>query len=403
MIEGLNSVLESPPTLDLTQDEIPRPKKPAAGFTVVATMQLEGKISEALQNRFVVIPMEPEANPKKLAEVLAKSCLLDPSMGTLQGEYQGEILQLVRYERCLARLQCTAAPPLREQIYALCPILTLCECNALPEGIGVLLQEYVRVFLGQSPQQNKDGWPWAESEFLMTEQRLGVIALVCTGVICGLPLLLEGPPSVGKTALVRVLATSCKMFTTDTASSSTSPWSDLKVVCNSANTTLEDYIGTYLLSGYSAEFKPGPFYQAIRDGTPFLADEINLAPANVLAFLVPVLENRTRMYFPSIAQHLVVHPNFRFFATQNPLGCTGRKNLPAAVLSRCLRIICPAFSHEEMVKILVCRLSTYLTSERPAMFAKDMLDMVSWDQDSEMTLRQFIRWIARVRLLALSV
>jgi midasin (ATPase involved in ribosome maturation) len=53
--------------------------------------------------------------------------------------------------------------------------------------------------------------------------------------------------------------------------------SQLERVNNSASTTIQDYLGTYVPSGAGFVFQPGALYRAMVHGDFFLADEFNLA------------------------------------------------------------------------------------------------------------------------------
>ena len=94
------------------------------------------------------------------------------------------------------------------------------------------------------------------------------------------PLLLEGGPGIGKTAVVqqvaKLLGHSCERINL------------------SANTTVEQLLGSYVpkVAGGQRVFawQDGVLVRAIRQGKWLLLDEINLAPPEVLAAIAPLLD-----------------------------------------------------------------------------------------------------------------
>ena len=92
----------------------------------------------------------------------------------------------------------------------------------------------------------------------------------------GLPLLLEGPPAIGKTMEVRKAAE----VLLDTGK-------ELCAVSNTDSTTVHDYFGGYEMDGSSSfKFVEGPLVHALKTGGWFLADELNLASAEVHSALL---------------------------------------------------------------------------------------------------------------------
>lgn len=94
------------------------------------------------------------------------------------------------------------------------------------------------------------------------------------------PLLLEGPPGIGKTAVVQQVAVllghKCARINL------------------SANTTLEQLLGSYVpkqLRGRRVfAWQDGALSRAVREGCWLLLDEINLAPPEVLSAVAPILD-----------------------------------------------------------------------------------------------------------------
>eukprot|EP00882_Tetradesmus_deserticola_P023628 GHRQ01025724.1.p1 GENE.GHRQ01025724.1~~GHRQ01025724.1.p1 ORF type:complete len:228 (+),score=124.71 GHRQ01025724.1:779-1462(+) len=94
------------------------------------------------------------------------------------------------------------------------------------------------------------------------------------------PLLLEGPPGIGKTAVVQQVAAllgfSCERINF------------------SANTTLEQLLGSFIPQVVAGQrvfaWQDGVLVRAVLQGKWLLLDEINLAPPEVLAAVAPLFD-----------------------------------------------------------------------------------------------------------------
>jgi MoxR-like ATPase len=102
-----------------------------------------------------------------------------------------------------------------------------------------------------------------------------------------LPLLLEGPPGVGKTHVINRLAKA-------TAQGQATAPKALEVVMNTDSTTVGDYWGRFHPKVGSFELVDGPLLLAIKEGSWFLADELNLAPVGVHTMVQQLLEELAR-------------------------------------------------------------------------------------------------------------
>lgn len=86
------------------------------------------------------------------------------------------------------------------------------------------------------------------------------------------------------------------------------------------------------------EWQDGPLIQAMIDGSFFLADEISLADHSVLERLNSVLEPERKLFLTekSFDNHadsgIQALTSFQFFATMNPGGDYGKKEVIAFVL-----------------------------------------------------------------------
>jgi MoxR-like ATPase len=155
-----------------------------------------------------------------------------------------------------------------------------------------------------------------------------VIALLCRGHV-----LLEGPPGVAKTLLVRSLATTLRLET--------------KRVQFTPDLMPGDVTGSLVYDARTAEFsfQPGPVFTNL-----LLADEINRTPPKTQASLLEAMEERqvtvdgTPRALPS---------PFLVAATQNPVEYEGTYPLPEAQLDRfLLKLVLPLPPREDEVRIL---------------------------------------------------
>ncbi|KAJ2777768.1 AAA ATPase midasin, partial [Coemansia interrupta] len=155
----------------------------------------------------------------------------------------------------------------------------------------------------------------------------------------GKPLLLEGSPGVGKTALVSSLARLAGHR--------------LVRVNLSDQTDLMDLFGSDLptASGGFA-WCDAPFLQALRQGDWVLLDEINLASQSVLEGLNACLDHRAAVYIAELDREFKLAPGFRLFAAQNPMAQGGgRKGLPRSFVNRFTQVYMHELLAEDLTAI----------------------------------------------------
>ena len=139
------------------------------------------------------------------------------------------------------------------------------------------------------------------------------------------PILLEGPPGVGKSTIISTLSRAAGRY--------------LYRYNLSEQTDLTDLFGSDLPvpNGLPGQFAwvDGPFLSAIQNGDWILLDEINLASQSILEGLNAILDHRGEAYIPELDRSFRVHPDTRIFAAQNPVFQGGnRKSLPKSFLNR---------------------------------------------------------------------
>ncbi|CAK9066281.1 unnamed protein product [Durusdinium trenchii] len=161
----------------------------------------------------------------------------------------------------------------------------------------------------------------SHQEFNLSETSKSILGTILKCSVLGMPLLIEGEASAGKTVAVEYAAHIMQK--------------ELLKFPVSPSTSIDDIIGSVSFSEGTGtmQFKPGVLPQAMSRGYWLLLDEANLAPPSVLSVLEEVF-NTGQLEIPANLvsadarlKHqinargtLVVtkHPAFCIFATQNP-------------------------------------------------------------------------------------
>ncbi len=147
------------------------------------------------------------------------------------------------------------------------------------------------------------------------------------------------------------------------------------------------------------EWSDGSLVQAMRDGQYFLLDEISLADDSVLERLNSVLEpHRTMLLAEKGVTDSFVEATdgFQFFATMNPGGDYGKRELSPALRNRFTEIWVPSLSETaDVLQIVESKL-------KPATkrFAKPMVDFAEWfgqkyksSSTTQISVRDLLAWI----------
>jgi midasin len=158
------------------------------------------------------------------------------------------------------------------------------------------------------------------------------------------PIMLEGSPGVGKTALITAVAAASRM--------------PLTRINLSDQTDLLDLFGADApVEGAETgkfEWRDAPFLHAMKKGEWVLLDEMNLASQAVLEGLNACLDHRGEVFIPELGQSFSRHPDFRLFAAQNPHHQGGgRKGLPASFVNRFTVVFADVFSADDLS--LICQ------------------------------------------------
>ncbi|KAL2395412.1 Midasin [Exophiala dermatitidis] len=158
------------------------------------------------------------------------------------------------------------------------------------------------------------------------------------------PILLEGSPGVGKTAIVTALArASGKQFTRINLSDQT----DLMDLFGADTPAENEKLGNF-------SWQNGPLLDAMQNGGWVLLDEMNLASQSVLEGLNSCLDHRREVYIAELDKSFTCHPEFTLFAAQNPHHQGGgRKGLPASFVNRFTVVYADSFRKEDLM--LICQ------------------------------------------------
>ncbi|KIW88587.1 uncharacterized protein Z519_10633 [Cladophialophora bantiana CBS 173.52] len=160
------------------------------------------------------------------------------------------------------------------------------------------------------------------------------------------PILLEGSPGVGKTAIVTALAQACgREFTRINLSDQT----DLMDLFGADAPSENEGVGKF-------SWQDGPLLKAMQSGGWVLLDEMNLASQSVLEGLNACLDHRREVYIAELDKSFVCHPDFTLFAAQNPHHQGGgRKGLPASFVNRFTVVYADSFQRVDLVRICASR------------------------------------------------
>lgn len=153
------------------------------------------------------------------------------------------------------------------------------------------------------------------------------------------PIMLEGPPGVGKTSIVESLGKITGHKVTR--------------INLSEETDLIDLLGCDIPVGDRFEWCDGVLLTAIKNGSWVILDELNLCPQPVIEGLNALLDHRATIYIPEINKEIVCPQSFRIFAAQNPVAHGGgRKGLPKSFLNRFMKIYINELTKEDYKIIL---------------------------------------------------
>uniref|UniRef100_A0A1I8JC40 AAA_5 domain-containing protein n=1 Tax=Macrostomum lignano TaxID=282301 RepID=A0A1I8JC40_9PLAT len=186
--------------------------------------------------------------------------------------------------------------------------------------------------------------------YTLGESRQKLAGLLMVLLRMKIPVLLEGHSGVGKTSLVKLVSNHLGYAARPV------------IFLFNKDTVVTDLMGCYLPDGTKAKFKEGPLSKAMREGSIFIADELNLASPEVTSYLTPLLSGGSKFRCSIRQQWLDVHPEFAFVGTQNPTEYVGRQCLPEPVLARLVKYSVPDYTRDEIVDILYGKVACFADS-----------------------------------------
>lgn len=162
-------------------------------------------------------------------------------------------------------------------------------------------------------------------------------------------------------------------------------------------------MGSYVPAAAGFEFKEGALYRALENGSWFLSDEFNLAEPSVMSALCPLFEGATRMAVAGTDKIVHVHPNFRFFATQNDASYASRHKLPLAMRSRFIEVQVGEFSVDELGQIIELRKDSRLSGrvllkKKEALCIASVYNSLVKLRDVRLTMREVVKWVRRAAM-----
>ncbi|GAB7351836.1 hypothetical protein MBLNU459_g2396t1 [Dothideomycetes sp. NU459] len=147
------------------------------------------------------------------------------------------------------------------------------------------------------------------------------------------------------------------------------------------------------------EWADGSLVHAMKTGQYFLLDEISLADDSVLERLNSVLEPSRSLLLAekgSLDSFVTAEPDFQFFATMNPGGDYGKRELSPALRNRFTEIWVPALSDvDDVLQIVRSKLEDHAAS-----FAYVLVEFAQWfnkryntSAASSISIRDTLAWI----------
>lgn len=147
------------------------------------------------------------------------------------------------------------------------------------------------------------------------------------------------------------------------------------------------------------EWADGSLVHAMKTGQYFLLDEISLADDSVLERLNSVLEPSRSLLLAekgSLESFVTAEPGFQFFATMNPGGDYGKRELSPALRNRFTEIWVPALSDiDDVLQIVSSKLKDHAAS-----FAHVLVEFAQWfnkryntSAASSISIRDTLAWV----------
>ena len=154
----------------------------------------------------------------------------------------------------------------------------------------------------------------------------------------GLPVLLKGPTSCGKTRFVEAMAHELGR--------------ELITVAGHEDMTSADLVGRFLLKGGETVWVDGPLTRAVREGAIFYLDEIVEARQDTPVVIHPIADHRRELPIDRLGTTVTAAPGFQLVISYNPGYQSVLKNLKESTRQRFVAIALdfpPAATETEVV------------------------------------------------------
>ncbi|TPX38299.1 hypothetical protein SmJEL517_g00093 [Synchytrium microbalum] len=252
---------------------------------------------------------------------------------------------------------------------------------------------FASLFTDQTPEQTT-----LQTYINWTGEAKRVVVLLSRCIQHSEPVLLVGETGTGKTTLCQYVASalakkSLVVVNAHQSSESSDFLGSMRPVRNDAmegvESTSHDKPDTDIATATTTaasnrfEWRDGPLTQAVKSGDFFLLDELSLADDSVLERLNPLLETSRSMVLTEKgggsggAEMFHAHPQFRFFATMNPGGDYGKRELSPALRNRFTEIWVSVLSNPEELKEVVKARLTIIDDDKEVL-AQRMVEFVLW-------------------------
>lgn len=199
------------------------------------------------------------------------------------------------------------------------------------------------------------------------------------------PILLVGETGCGKTTI-------CQYFASLNGK-------ELKIINCHMNTESGDFLGSLRPNRNVSknneslfEWVDGPLVNAMKNGDYFLVDEISLADDSVLERLNSVLEHERTVFLAEKSDMMLIKAaeSFRYFATMNPGGDFGKKELSPALRDRFTEIWCPAYENFDDIKQIIYHRLQICDTALKTSLSLIICDFVQWFSQFISKTKRFI-------------
>ena len=233
------------------------------------------------------------------------------------------------------------------------------EADALPARVVCVGQELVYTSGAVStaavaPPPPPSSPPTAAASALVrTAHAEAALAALAVALGSGRPTLLSGPPGCGKTALLAELARRVGQDGTGGGGGNGGGGGVVVVHLDDLSDS-KTLLGSYVCAEAPGEFvwQPGVVTQAVTQGRWLLLEDVDVAPAEVMAALAPLLA-RNELYVPGRAQTLRAAPGFHLWATLTLQD--GKRASAVGAAAAWQHVAVPPMAEADLVEIVATR------------------------------------------------